>query len=124
MPQNATRTIQALAGCICSWHEEQCSLSEFCAYIARDVISHIELAAEARIKKSSVSILADAVDEDDESGGEEQKQRAVELVDIGGGVNDEVDDFEEDVGADKISLHRPSATRFASCTSENATKQS
>ena len=33
------------------WHDEQCALAEFSAYLARDVIAHIDLAAEARVKK-------------------------------------------------------------------------
>ena len=57
MPFNATRTILAFSGCMCSWHDEQCTLAEFCAYIARDVISHIELAAEAKSRGLYQQIL-------------------------------------------------------------------
>ena len=105
MPFQATRTILAFSGCICSWHEEQCTLAEFCAYIARDVISHIELAAEARIKKAASTITADAVDEDADSELDVNRKPTGDLVDIGGGVGDDVDDFAEDVGADEVSTY-------------------
>jgi len=104
MPFNATRTILAFSGCMCSWHDEQCTLAEFCAYIARDVISHIELAAEAKIKRSLSTNLEDAVDEDADSDVEALEKRTVDLVDIGGALDDDVDDFGEDVGADEVSL--------------------
>ena len=105
MPFQATRTILAFSGCLCLWHEEQCTLAEFCAYIARDVISHIELAAEARIKKAASTITADAVDEDADSDLEINRKPTGDLVDIGGGIGDDVDDFAEDVGADEVSTY-------------------
>ena len=113
MPFQATRAILAFAGSsipgnesnsmICSWHEEQCTLAEFCAYVAQDVISHIELAAQARIKKNADTSAADAVDEDADSDMVVNKKPTIDLVDIGGGANDDVDDFAEDVGADEVS---------------------
>jgi hypothetical protein len=103
MPFQATRTILAFSGRLCSWHEEQCTLAEFCAYIARDVISHIELAAEARIKKAASTIAADAVDEDADSDVDVNRKPISDLVDIGGGIDDDVEDFAEDVGADEVS---------------------
>ena len=104
MPFQATRAILAFAGSLCSWHEEQCTLAEFCAYVAQDVISHIELAAQARIKKDADTSAADAVDEDADSDMEVNKKPTIDLVDIGGGTNDDVDEFAEDVGADEVSL--------------------
>ena len=103
MPLQATRAILAFSGSLCSWHEEQCTVAEFCAYIAQDVISHIELAAEARIKKNADTTAADAVDEDADSDMVVNKKPTIDLVDIGGGANDDVDDFAEDVGADEVS---------------------
>ena len=94
----------AFSGCMCSWHGEQCTLAEFCAYIARDVISHIELAAEAKIKRSLSTNLEDAVDEDADSDVEVREKRTADLVDIVGGLDDDIDDFGEDVGADEVSL--------------------
>ena len=107
MPFQATRTILAFSGILCSWHEEQCTLAEFCGYIARDVISHIELAAEARIKKaaSTTGMAADAVDDDADSDLEANRKPPMELVDLGGGVDEEVDDFAEDIGADEVSAY-------------------
>ena len=53
VPTEALRRILAFSGQAHAWHDEQCSVAEFCAHIAVDVISHIELAAEARIKPPS-----------------------------------------------------------------------
>jgi len=105
MPLQATRAILAFSGSLCSWHEEQCTVAEFCAYIAQDVISHIELAAEARTKKKPETIAADAVDEDADSDMEAKKKPTIDLVDIGGGADDDVDEFAEDVGADEVSAY-------------------
>ena len=54
--------------------------------------------------KASGSILEDAVDEDSANDAEEDSKRRVEFVDVGGHIDDEVDDFGEDVGTDEISL--------------------
>ena len=51
MPTHGMRLILAFADMKSKWHDEQCTLAEFSAYVARDVIAHIELAAEARVKK-------------------------------------------------------------------------
>ena len=48
------------------------------------MISHIELAAEAKIKRSLSTNLEDAVDEDADSDVEVREKRTAELVDIGG----------------------------------------
>ena len=45
MPAQALRQILAFCDQPHAWHDEQCTLIEFCAYIAVDVIAHIELAA-------------------------------------------------------------------------------
>ena len=45
-PAHGVRTIMAFLGKPCRWHDEQFTLAEFSAYIARDVIAHIDLAAE------------------------------------------------------------------------------
>ena len=50
-PAHGLRTIMAFLGKPCKWHEEQCTLAEFSAYIARDVMAHVDLAAEARVKQ-------------------------------------------------------------------------
>ena len=50
MPAEAMRQILNFCAQSHAWHDEQCTLSEFCAYIAVDVVAHIDLAAEARVK--------------------------------------------------------------------------
>ena len=50
-PFQGIRIILAILACPCKWHEEQCTVAECTAYWSRDVLAHIDLAAEARIKK-------------------------------------------------------------------------
>ena len=50
MPSEALRIIMGFVGAKFSWHDEQCSLAEFSAYVARDVSAHIDFAADARVK--------------------------------------------------------------------------
>ena len=74
----------------CRWHPEQCTLAEFCADIARDVMAHIDLAADARVNKDSKpqhDAESEALSDDD--GKHEHTKTAVELVDMGGGDDDE-----------------------------------
>ena len=105
LPLHASQTILSLCGCICSYHDEQCSLAEFSAYVARDVISHIELAAQARIKTSvKRDITAGTVVDEPSSDEEVQKKPAVELCDIGGGAADDFGEFEDEVGPDEVAL--------------------
>ena len=106
MPLHATRSILAFCGHMCAFHPEQCTLTEFCAYIVRDVISHIELAAEARVKKLALNADAGTVDDTQlDSDKEASEKHAVDLVDVGGTLDEEEDDFGEEVGPDDISLH-------------------
>ena len=106
MPLHATRSILAFCGHMCAFHPEQCTLTEFCAYIVRDVISHIELAAEARVKKPALNADAGTVDDTQlDSDKEASEKHAVDLVDVGGTLDEEEDDFGEEVGPDDISLH-------------------
>ena len=93
-------------GCRSPWHEEQCPLAEYCAYVARDIMCHIDLAAEARVKPSTKKPTADAVDEDDGSDDDEAKERraaAMEFEDVGGVVPDDDDDEEAEVT--EVSAH-------------------
>ena len=94
----------AFLGMPCRWHEEQCTLAEFSAYIARDVVAHIDLAAEARVKKPSKPL--DDAESEDESDDDRINRRtipAVELVDMGGGDNDNADADVEDVPIGELS---------------------
>jgi len=105
LPLHASRTILSLCGCVCSYHDEQCSLAEFSAYVARDVISHIELAAQARTKSSVKRDLTVGTVVDEPSSDEEmQKKPTVELWDIGGGADEDFQEFEDEVGPDEVAL--------------------
>ena len=108
MPLHATRSILAFCGLVCAFHPEQCTLAEFCAYIVRDVISHIELAAEARVKKPALNVDAGTIDDtqlDLDKMQEEAEKHAINLVDVGGTLDEEEEDLGEEVGPDDLSLH-------------------
>ena len=52
MPAEAARRILAFCDLRCAWHEEQCTLAEFCAYVARDVAvsyTHLTLPTILRV---------------------------------------------------------------------------
>jgi len=69
------------------------------------VISHIELAAQARIKTSvKRDITAGTVVDEPSSDEEVQKKPAVELCDIGGGAADDFQEFEDEVGPDEVAM--------------------
>ena len=102
MPSEAARRILAFCGMACKWHGEQCTLAEFCAYVARDVIAHIELAAEARTKPAAAraeNAESDAASDSDS----EHSPPAIEIEDIGGGSDDEIVVEEEGLPANALS---------------------
>ena len=105
MPMHGTRLILAFLGIPCRWHGEQCTLAEFSAYIARDVTAHIDLAAEARIRKPKKKV--EDADSDDTSESEEPNDRmhsTMEFLDVGGGGDGDVlDACHEDVPCSEIS---------------------
>ena len=108
MPLHAARSILAFCGLVCAFHPEQCTLAEFCAYIVRDVISHMELAAEARIKKPNYNADAGTIDDvelDLDKMQTEAEKHAIDFVDVGGTLDEEEEDLGEEVGPDDISLH-------------------
>ena len=91
-PAHGVRTILAFLDKPCRWHDEQCTLAEFSANIVRDVMAHVDLAAEARVKKSEKPL--DDAESEHESEDDDLNRRtipAVELVDMGGGDNDNED---------------------------------
>ena len=92
-------------GCGSLWHGQQCTLTEYCAYVARDILCHIDLAAEARVKLTSKKPTAVAVDEDDDSGDDASKRwkAPIEFEDLGGVVSDDADD--EKVAVTEVSAH-------------------
>ena len=96
--REAARRILAFSDLRCAWHEEQCTLAEFCAYAARDVVAHVDLAAEARVKPRPAKPADLEADEDSASDAEGTKGRVpLELVDVGGGGGSDVEDEAEDV---------------------------
>ena len=100
-PAHGVRTILAFLGMPCRWHDEQCTLAEFSAYIVRDVMAHVDLAAEARVKP------LDDAESEHESEDDDLNRRtipAVELVDMGGGDNDNEDADVEDVPIGEVSI--------------------
>ena len=105
MPAEAARRILAFSDLRCAWHGEQCTLAEFCAYLARDVVAHVDLAAEARVKPRPATPAHLETDEDSPSDAEGAKRRVpLELVDVGGGGGSNVDDEVEDVAVTEVAL--------------------
>ena len=106
MPAQGMRLILAHLGLPSKWHDEQCTLAEFCAYVGRDVLAHIDLAAEARVKKlKQTNQDADSDCEDSSSDeGEPRAKTVLELVDVGGGDDgNEADAGEGEVPSSDIS---------------------
>ena len=83
-PGHALRIILVFMDLPCRWHPEQCTVAEFAAYSCRDVLAHIDLAAEARVKKPREQLQPDESDSEVEDDTTERKRRQIELVDIGG----------------------------------------
>jgi hypothetical protein len=80
MQAHGMRLILAFLGTPCKWHEEQCTLAEFSAYVARDVMAHVDLAAEARVQKHKKP-MGDA-DSDLESESDEPKRQTGPTMDF------------------------------------------
>jgi len=108
MPAQSMRLILAFLDLPSKWHDEQCTLAEFCAYVARDVIAHVDLAAEARVNKPK-RILDDAASEHNDSDSDDANARdrnSMEFVDMGGGPDDaESFPYEDDVSPFECSSH-------------------
>ena len=102
-PGHAVRTILAFLGLPCKWHEEQCTVAEFTAFIARDVLAHIDLAAEARVKKPRQQLQPDESDSEVEDDLNKRQRLGIELVDMGGGDNDDDNDATEDIPLGEVS---------------------
>ena len=103
-PIHGVRTVLAFRGMPCRWHDEQCTLAELSAFIVRDVMAHVELAAEARIKKPDK--LLDDAESEHESEDDDLNRKTiadVELVDMGGGENDNEDADVDDVPIGEVS---------------------
>ena len=117
MPAQALRQISAFCYRPHAWHDEQCTLAEFCAYIAVDVIAHVELAAEARVKapvtkKNDLEVQAAEDSDSDTEADQRRKSKALELVGVGGAIDDDFVEDMEDVPFNEVSSfpqHDPSA---------------
>ena len=108
MPVEAARRILAFSNHHCRWHEEQCTLAEFCAYVARNVLAHVDLAAEARVKPRPAAAAHLEAEEDSAGDAEGPKERApLELVDVGGGGGSDVEEEVEDAAINDISRLGP-----------------
>ena len=105
MPVEASRRILAFSNHLCQWHEEQCTLAEFCAHVARDVLAHVDLAAEARVKPRPAAAAHLEADEDSASDAEGPKERVpLEIEDVGGGGGNDVEEEAEDAAITEISM--------------------
>ena len=83
-PVEGIRLILAFSGHVCKWHPEQLTLAEYCAFAARDVIAHLELAAEAKVKqapKKDAQTAASDVDSDEEAARTRVREE-LDIVDI------------------------------------------
>ena len=88
MPDHGGRIVLAFLDLQCKAHSEQCSLAEFCAHVARDVVVHMDLAAEARAGKKPVRTDAAESDASSDSDSlEERKEPTMHLQDVGGGAD-------------------------------------
>jgi hypothetical protein len=76
------RRTLAFAGLAFRYHAEQCTLSEYASFVARDVMAHVDLAAEAR-KKEPKSTQKGVQSESEHSEGDAEKKPAISVADIG-----------------------------------------
>ena len=99
----ALRLIMELLGVVCDQHPEQCTLAEFSAYVVRDVVSHVELAAEARTKKPKPRPEDSASESGSDVDGERRERPPVELEDMGGGLDEEHPGLDTEPGLTEVS---------------------
>ena len=88
MAAEGIRRILAFAGMRCSWHSEQCTLAEHCAFVARDVLAHMELAAQARVKEGQRLLSKKSeedIEDDEDAANEDAKEKlpSIHIDDIG-----------------------------------------
>ena len=119
-PGHGIRIILVFMELPCKWHEEQCTVAKFAAYISRDVMAHMDLAAEARVKKPRKQLQPDESDSEFEDDITERKRPGIELVDVGGGDNDDVMDANEDIPLGEVSSFPPTdvTTTLSLCFQE------
>ena len=104
MPTEGVRRLLAFSDHVCSWHEEQLTLAEYSAFVIRDIIAHVELAAEARVKQSPKKAEDAETDDDSEAETAGTRRNAeLELVDVGGGLLGDVEEDEGDLAPTECS---------------------
>ena len=81
-PGHALRIILVFMDLQCRWHPEQCTVAEFAAYSCRDVLAHIDLAAEARVKKPRQQLQPDESDSEVEDEATQPKRRQIDLCSV------------------------------------------
>ena len=84
-------------------------LAEFCSYIALDVVRHIDLAVEARVKhpKEKRDDAEAEAETDSETDAERQrKETALELVDVGDGCADDAIEATKDIDTKEVLSFR------------------
>ena len=73
--------------------------------MARDVLAHVDLAADARVKPRPAVAAHLEADEDSASDAEGPKGRVpLELVDVGGGGGSDVEEEVDDAAITEVSL--------------------
>ena len=96
MSANALQCILSFGGFASAYHNEQCTLAEYCAHFVRDVVAHSQLAADARVKPRAPKNEAVNDSESDDECDAKSKIADFSIVDVGGGGND--DDIIDDTG--------------------------
>ena len=106
IPSHAIRAILLFLDLPCAQHPEQCTLAEFSAYVVRDVMSHVELAAEARVKKPRPQLTSEGVisESDTDVDRDHPKERPpVEIEDMGGGHGDDQEAADDEPSLGEVS---------------------
>jgi len=85
------RRTLAFAGLHFRYHDEQCTLSEYVSFVSRDVMAHVDLAAEARKKEPKPSQKG-VESESEHSEGDAEKKPPISIADIGNAGWDAEDD--------------------------------
>ena len=92
MSANALQCILSFADFSSAWHNEQCTLAEYCAHFVRDVVAHSQLAADARVKPRVLKLGAVNDSESDDEDNSKSKIADLTIFDVGGGGPDDIID--------------------------------
>ena len=100
------RRTLAFAGLPFRYHDEQCTLSEYVSFVSRDVMAHLDLAAEARKKEPKPSQKG-VQSESEQSEGDAEKKQEISIADIGNAGWDAEDDTMVEPDTTKTMPWRP-----------------